>query len=71
MNNMNIKWISKNNNGDFYVGYTVKVSRGIRGKTKSKVDEVLIIGIPKSEMESFCNKHNINYKIVMEELKNG
>ena len=66
MSNMDIKWISKNDNGDYYVGYTVSVTRGIRGKTKGKVDEVLIIGIPRKEMESFCKKHNINYRGVLE-----
>lgn len=69
MSDMNIKWISKNNNGDYYIGYTVSVTRGIRGKTKGKVDELLIIGLPKAELEGFCNKHNINYNEVLEVLK--
>lgn len=66
---MNIQWISKNDNGDYYVGYKVKVQRGIRGKTKSKVDEVLIVGIPKKDFKSFCLKENLNYDAIMEDSK--
>ena len=65
---MKIKWISKNDNGDFYVGYTVSVQRGIRGKTKGKVDELLIIGIPKNQFKEFCNKHALNYNEIIKEL---
>lgn len=58
---MNIKFVSTNTNGDFYVGYLKKVLRGIRGKKNEKqyVDEVLIVGIPKSKMQEFCIKHNL------------
>lgn len=59
---MNIKFVSINANGDFYVGYITKVLRGIRGKTRKIVDEVLIIGIPKAKMNEFC----IQYGIVVE-----
>lgn len=58
---MNIKFVSTNSNGDFYVGYLEKVLRGIRGKKNEKkyVDEVLIVGIPKSKMQEFCIEHNL------------
>lgn len=58
---MNIKFVSTNTNGDFYVGYIEKVLRGIRGikNEKKYVDEVLIVGIPKSKMHEFCIKHNL------------
>ena len=57
MNNKNIAFISRNKDGNWYVGYKIKVQRGIKGKTKSKVDELLIIGIPNSKFDKWC-KHN-------------
>lgn len=56
---MKVQWISANENGDFYVGYKVKVTRGIRGKTKGNVDEVLIVGVPKAKFNNFCIKEGI------------
>ena len=66
---MDIQWISMNANGDFYVGYKVKVQRGIRGKTKSKVDEVLIVGVPKNDFKDFCLKNDLDYDVIMEDMK--
>ena len=56
---MEIVFISQNQDGNYYVGYRVPVQRGIKGKTRSKVNELLIMGIPKSKMPDFCKKHNI------------
>ena len=56
---MDIKFISLNANGDFYVGYVGKVLRGIRGKNRKIVDEVLIVGIPREKMNDFCIQHNL------------
>lgn len=36
-----------------------QVKRGIRGKTKGKVDEVLIVGVPFSKVEEYCEDHEI------------
>jgi len=55
-----LQYITKNKDGNYYAIYKVKVQRGIKGKTKSKVDELLIVGIPKSKFKDFCKKHNIN-----------
>ena len=68
---MDIQWISRNENGDFYVCYKTPVQRGIRGKTKAIVDEVLIIGINKYDFKAFCKKHQIDYEKCMEVLNNG
>jgi len=57
-----LQYIAKNKDGNYYAIYKVKVQRGIKGKTKSKVDELIIVGIPKSEFKDFCKKHNINIK---------
>lgn len=62
---MKIKFISKNKNGDFYVGYIIPVQRGIKGKTRSKVNELIIVGVPKAEMPKFCRDHNIKIKEVL------
>ena len=35
------------------------VKRGIRGKTRGKVDELLIVGIPHSRANQFLNKYGI------------
>ena len=60
---MEIQWISKNENGDFYDGYKIKVSRGMHGKTKSKVDEVMIVGIPQSKFDAWCKAYGIFVKV--------
>lgn len=59
---MTIEFINCNENGDWYVGYRVKVQRGIKGKTKSKVDELLIVGIPGSQFNDFCKREGIIVK---------
>lgn len=64
-----VKWISKNQYGDYYVCYEVLVQRGIRGKDKGQVIEVLIVGVPKDKFKEFCQKHDIDYSKAMEELK--
>lgn len=56
---MKIIQISRNENGDWYVLYKLRVQRGIKGKTKSKVDEVLIVGIPQAKFDAWCKKNNL------------
>lgn len=41
-----------------YFTYKLPVQRGIRGKSKGKVDELMIIGIPYKNMERYCEQHN-------------
>ena len=42
-----------------YIIHKVPVSRGIRGKSKGKVDELLIIGINTKYLHRFCCKNGI------------
>lgn len=50
----NLLAINRNQNGDYYFLYSVpQVKRGMHGKTKSKVDEVLIIGVPQSKLVQY------------------
>ena len=56
---MRIKFITRNKNGDYYVGYTIPVKRGIKGKDKAIVDELLIMGVPKSKWPEFAKIHHI------------
>lgn len=65
---MELVFISKNQNGDYYVGFKIKVNRGIRGKTKSKVDELIIVGIPKDKFPEFCKDYDISQRKVDESL---
>lgn len=50
----NLLCINRNQNGDYYFLYLVpKVKRGMHGKTKGHVDEVLIVGIPQSQLINY------------------
>ena len=62
---MEIRFVSTNSNGDFYVGYVEKVLRGIRGNKNEKkyVDEVLVVEIPESKMHDFCIEHNLEVEV--------
>lgn len=46
-------------NGSIYVIYKIQVQRGIKGKTKSKADEVLIVGVPKSGSERWLKANGL------------
>lgn len=59
---MQLEFISRNKDGNYYVGYTIPVQRGIKGKTRSKVNELIIIGIPKSKFRKFCKETKIYLK---------
>ena len=59
---MNLKFISKNKDGNYYIGYTIPVKRGIKGKTKAVVEELIIIGMNKNKFNDFCIKHNIKIR---------
>ena len=50
--------VCPNEHGCYFI-YKVKVQRGIKGKTKSKDDELLIIGVPKSKLDAACKKEGI------------
>lgn len=55
---MKVRFMSTNENGDFYVGYLMEnVARGLHGKTKGHVDELLIIGIPRKRFKDWLKKH--------------
>lgn len=57
-----LAFVSQNKNGDYYVGYKIPVTRGIRGKTKGTVDELIIVGMNKSKFEEFKEKHKDDFK---------
>ena len=57
--NQDLIQLSFNSKGSAYFIYQIKVTRGIRGNTKGKVNEVLIVGIPKSAIEKYCIKNNL------------
>ena len=47
--------ICPNEHGCYFL-YKIQVQRGIKGKTKSKVDELLIVGVPKRALSAYCKK---------------
>ena len=50
--------INRNENGDYYFIFKVpNVARGMHGKTKGHVDELLIVGVPQKKLESFIEAH--------------
>ena len=57
------EFISKNKDGNYYIGFRVPVKRGIKGKTKAVVDELIIIGIHKDKMKDFCKEHGIKEEL--------
>lgn len=56
---MRLVQFSLNEKDSAYFIYSLPVKRGIRGKTKGKVNEVLIIGVPEKQLDSYCYKHNL------------
>ena len=42
-----------------YFIYKVPVQRGIKGKTKSKVDEILSVGVPSKGLQAYCINHGL------------
>lgn len=59
MNKDDIVFISENEDGNFYIGYKVKVQRGIKGKTRSKVDELIIVGMNREKFMNWLEQNNM------------
>ena len=59
MNKEDIVFISENEDGNFYIGYKVKVQRGIKGKTRSKVDELVIVGMNRERFMNWLGQNNM------------
>lgn len=50
--------INRNENGDYYFIFKLpKVARGMHGKTKGHVDELLIVGVPQAKLEDYIKAH--------------
>lgn len=58
--------VSVNDKGAYFI-YEVTVQRGIKGKNKSKVKELLIHGVPLSDLDYACKKEGIR----IEDTKTG
>lgn len=57
--NEDLVFVSENKDGNFYFGYRVNVQRGIKGKTRSKVDELIIVGMPREKALEKIKKEGI------------
>ena len=51
--------VSLTNSGAYFIYSVPNVKRGIRGKTRGHADEVIIHGVPKSKLQEFCIKNEI------------
>lgn len=50
--------INRNQNGDYYIIFRLpKVARGMHGKSKGHVDELLIVGVPKAKIDMFLRNY--------------
>ena len=53
--------INRNKNGDYYIIFRLPhVARGMHGKSKGHVDELLIVDVPQDKLDAFLKAH---YKI--------
>lgn len=57
-----VEFISHPKENVWYIGYKVKVKRGIRGKAKGFVNEVLIVGMNDEHFVKWCMRHKIFIK---------
>lgn len=55
---MKLIQISLNKQGAYFM-YQIEVARGLHGKNKGHVKEVLITGIPYNKVEKYCEQHNL------------
>lgn len=51
--------VSIQKEGVYFIYKLSEVKRGIRGKTKGKVDEVIIVGIPLNDVNDYCKKEEL------------
>lgn len=51
--------ISIQENGAYFIYKIPNVKRGIRGKNKGNVNELIIVGVPIDKLEQYCKKENI------------
>ena len=53
--------INRNQNGDYYIIFRLpKVARGMHGKNKGHVDELLIVGVNQKYIDSYLRAHYTN-----------
>lgn len=64
--NMKLIKVCPNEHGAYFL-YSIPVKRGIRGKTKSVVEELLIVGVPLSKLDEACAKEGV---LIIDKKKN-
>ena len=55
---MKLIQLNLNKDGAYFM-YQLEVTRGIRGNTKGKVDEVIIFGVPYDNLHRYCIEQHI------------
>ena len=63
-----LDFISFNEHGAYFIYRVPSVKRGIRGKSRGHVDEVMIVGIPKNKVAEYIIKNNIDLNKVKHNL---
>lgn len=56
---MKIKFIEKNKDGNYYVGYEFPAARSINPKASRKANELVVLGVPAAKWKQFCKDNNI------------
>ena len=56
---MKIKFISRNEDGNYYVGYEFQAKRSINPTTYKKAKELVVLGIPAKKWKQFCEDNGI------------
>lgn len=57
--NQELIQVTVQSNGVYFMYRLENVTRGIRGKTKGKVDEVIICGVPMKNVEKYCETNHL------------
>lgn len=57
--NSKLVQLSLNDFGGYFMYRLHEVPRGIRGKTRAKADEVIVVGIPTQHMQKYCLKEHL------------
>ena len=58
-NGVYLEEVNPNDSGVYFVYRIPNVKRGIRGKTKGHVDELLVVGIPWPKVDKYLKRYGL------------
>lgn len=53
-----IAFVTKNKDGNYYIGIKIKAPRGIKRRNESKANEIIIIGFTEQKFKQWLKNHN-------------